>query len=50
MSRRQATARWELERSLRRAAFRRGVLVALGGVVLVAVGWLFLVGLFSLGG
>lgn len=50
MRRRQATARWELERALRRAALRRGVAIGAGGVLLVLVGWLFLVMLFLGGG
>lgn len=45
--RRQATARWELERSLRRAALRRGVIVVAGAVVFLAGTWVFLVLLFT---
>lgn len=50
MVRRQATARWELERALRRAALRRGVSVVLAAIGVVLAGWLFLVLLFTAGG
>jgi heme O synthase-like polyprenyltransferase len=48
MRRYQARPRWELERSLRRQALRRGVLVGIGGVVLLLVAWGFLVALLGL--
>lgn len=45
--RRQAVPHWELERALRRAALRRGILVGLGGALVALVAFGFLVLLFT---